>query len=144
MHLRDAQKRTFAEILELLTIAERVVRASEGAPQGDVILFGGKLSTVRALIDESRKARDPEPVGQVVVYLCMDNPLRPAGILIANTHDEMLVYTLLKEARKEIEKRKHFATPGMYRVIDEIFTDEHIEYTIIKAGEYREMEFLIS
>ncbi len=108
-----------------------------------MVRFGGKLATVRELIAESRKARDPEPIKHIVVYLCFDNPLRPAGILIAHTHDELHVYHLLKEARKEIAKRKHFATPGMYRVIDEIFTDEHIEYTIVEAGSYREMEFVL-
>lgn len=142
-HLRDTRHREFAEVLEVLSLAERVIRASEGAPQEDVVRFGSKLATVQALIEESRKARDPEPIKHIVVYLCFDDPLRPAGILIAHTHDELLVYNLLKEARKEIAKRKHFATPGMYRVIDEIFTDEHIEYTLVGAGEYREMEFVL-
>jgi hypothetical protein len=32
----------------------------------------------------------------------------------------------------------------MYRVIDEIFADEHVEYTFVEAGAYREMEFKIS
>jgi hypothetical protein len=144
VRLRDSRARENAEVLEALSMAEKIIKDCTGANPDELIALGGKIATVRNFVLDYRLPRDPEPVRQIVVYLCFDDPLRPAGILIAKTHDELLVYNLLKEARKEIERRKHFATPAMYRVIDEIFADEHVEYTIVEAGAYREMEFKIS
>lgn len=132
------------EILKAIDLASKVIANSEGACPEEVVLFGTMSQKIRNFISDHRKSRLAGENGTTVVYLRMDDPLRPAGILLANTDNEVLVYQLLKQVRITINTRKIFGTPRMYQVIDEIFTDEGVKYRIIEAGYYKEMEFVIS
>jgi hypothetical protein len=85
----------------------------------------------------------------VVVFLKMDDPLRPAGILLVSgdpehLNTEIVTYELLKEVRKLAREQKVFTTEGYYRVIVQVFNKEPIvTYKILGVGHFTEMEFAL-